>query len=676
MPAVRWHVSFVESLRAKILGSLRFRVILGVCLILVTVIGVFTYWDMVTRTRFHLRREESKAFEFSNMVMRSIEYPMLDGEMEDVQEILERVNALEYLDLVHLCDPTGLIRYSGKRKAIGRPTYSEITKEAVRAQLLAKGLELRFGEQIFRYAMPIYNKRVCHKCHGSEKKTLGFLTVGIAWKPIENRVTSIRNREILLGIVSIVVVGFFLIRLISKSVTRPIVQLTRLTGEISRGNLDVSFDFGKKVKCWEVMKCHKIDCPAHGDADALCWYIEKTLCTGSATGEFPEKLEACYNCKVYKIHGADEIVQLADGFSQMTNNLKASREELRRMYDFRRNLIEGSIDGIVASDKKGNIVIFNEGAEKIFQCAGEEVIGKMDVADLYPPGQATKIREDLYSDEYGGPGKLANYEATILNKSGREVPVWISASIIYEYGKVLGNVVFFRDLTKRKALEKRVLQSERLATIGQGVAYISHEVKNPLTVIGGFAKQVLRKTDQDGKNKKKLEIIINETRRLEEFVSGVSGFTKLSKPKKRIASINKVIEEVCALLNYEFEAHHITVTKSFDLLILKASFDPKQIKQVLINIVRNAVEAMAQGGALSIETYGKGDTIEIRISDTGKGISPESLKDIFDPFVTTKPKGTGIGLAISREIIDSHEGNIEIRSTVGEGTICTITLPA
>ncbi len=672
---MRWHVSFVETLRAKILGSLKVRVILGVCLILVTVMGVFTYWDMVTRTRFHLSREESKAFEFSNMVMRSIEYPMLDGEMEDVQEILERVNALEYLDLVHLCDPTGLIRYSGKRKEIGRLTYSEITEEAVRSQSLAKGLELRFGEKIFRYAMPIYNKRVCHKCHGSEKKTLGFLTVGIAWKPIENRVASIRNREILLGIVSIVVVGFFLIRLVSKSITRPIVQLTRLTGEISRGNLDVSFDFGKKVRCWEVMTCDKAECPAHGDADVLCWYIEGTLCTGSATGEFPEKLEACYNCKVYKIHGADEIVQLADGFSQMTKNLKASREELRRMYDFRRNLIERSIDGIVASDKKGNIVIFNEGAEKIFQYASEEVIGKMDVAALYPPGHAAKIREDLYSDEYGGPGKLANYEATILNKSGREVPVWISASIIYEYGKVLGNVVFFRDLTERKALEKRVLQSARLATIGQGVAYISHEVKNPLTVIGGFAKQVLRKIDQDGKNKKKLEIIINETRRLEEFVSGVSGFTKLSKPEKRITSINKVIEEVCTLLDYELEKHHVTVTKFIDSGIPEASFDPKQIKQVLINIVRNAVEAMVDGGELSIEAFRKGDTIQVRISDTGKGIFPESLKEIFDPFVTTKPKGTGIGLAISREIIDSHNGNIEIQSTVGEGTICTITLP-
>lgn len=668
-------MSFVSNLRAKIFGSLRIKVILGVSLILVTVMGLFAYWDTISRTKFHLEREESKAFEFSNMVMSSIEYPMLDGEMEDVQRILERVYALQYLDVVHLCDPTGLIRYSGEPKAIGRPTYSAITKEAVRTKSLVNGLESRFGKRIFRYAMPIHNEDVCHKCHGGEKEILGVLTVGINWKPIEERVASIRNREILLGIVSMAVVGFFLIRLISRSITRPIMQLTRLTGKISRGNLDVSLDFGKKVNCWEIMRCDKTNCPAHGETDALCWYVADTLCAGSATGEFPEKLDWCLNCKVYRIRGGDEIVQLADGFSHMANSLKGSREELRRTYDFQRNLIEGSIDGIVAFDRKGNIVIFNEGAQRIFQYSSQEVIGKMDVADLYPPGQAKKIRADQYSNEYGGPGKLANYEATILNKAGDEVPVWISASIIYDNRKVLGNVVFFRDLTERRTLEKKVLQSERLATIGQGVAYISHEIKNPLTAIGGFAHQVLRKIDQDGKNKEKLEIIIKETKRLEEFLSEVVGFTKLSRPKKSLASINKVIEEVCALFDHELESHHIKIIQSIDHTISGLSFDPKQIKQVLINIVRNASEAMESGGKLSIETCMKGEMVEIRISDTGKGIPAEKLKDIFDPFFTTKVRGTGLGLAISREIIDTHAGTIDILSTVGQGTVCIITLP-
>ena len=668
-------MSFLGRLKAKIVGSLRAKVILGVCLILLMVMGVFTYWDMVTRTTFHLGREKSKAFEFSNMVVKSIEYPMLDGEMEDVQAILEGLNALEDLEIVDLHDLRGTIRYSGDPDSIGKVTQSEITRKALRAQTLVEGLEVYKGERILHYAMPIPNERACYKCHGREEDILGVLTVGIRWTPVENRVASLRNRQILLGVVSMVVVGFFLIRWVSKSVTRPILQLRRLTDEISRGNLDVRFDFGEKVKCWEVLKCEKTDCPAHGIADAQCWYVEGTFCTGAPMGRFPEKLEECCKCTVYRMHSGDEIIQLADGFSHMTSDLKASRDQLRRIYDFQRNLIEGSIDGIIATDEKGNIVIFNEGAEKVFGYASEEVIGKMDVADLYPPGRAKKVREDLYGDGYGGSGKLANYETTILDKAGNEVSVWLSASFICQDGKILGTVVFFRDLTERKRLEKKVLESQRLATIGQGVTYISHEIKNPLMVIGGFARHVLRRIGQDGKSKEKLEIIINEIKKLEEFLSDVTDLTKLSKPKKSIASINSVIEEVSTLLEQEFEAHHVIFDQSIDPNIPETLFDPRQIEQVFINIVKNALEAMSEGGKLSVETHLKGDYIEIRISDTGKGVAPEDLKDIFDPFITTKPKGTGLGLPICRKIVEDHEGEIRIQSKLGEGTVSIIILP-
>ena len=672
--APMFQMSFLGSLKAKILRSLTARVILGVCLILLMVMGVFTYWDMVTRTTFHLGREKSKAFEFSNMVLKSIEYPMLDGEMEDVQAILEGLNALEDLEIVDLHDLRGTIRYSGDPDSIGEVTQSEITRKALRTQTLVEGLETYKGEKVLHYAMPVPNERVCYKCHGREEEILGVLTVGISWTRVESRVASLRNRQILLGIVSITILGFFLIRWLSKSVTQPIVQLTRLTDEISRGNLDASLDFDEEVKCWAIMKCEKTNCPAYGKANTLCWYVESTLCTGAPMGDFPEKLDECRKCTVYKMHVGDEIVRLADGFSHMTRDLKASRDEVRRTYDFQRNLIGGSIDGIVATDNRGNIVIFNVGAEKVFGYASEEVIGKMDVADLYPHGQAKKVRDDLYADGYGGSGKLANYETTILDKAGNEVPVWLSASIIYEDGKVLGTVVFFRDLTERRRLEKRVLESERLATIGHGMAYISHEIKNPLVIIGGFARHILRRTGQDGKSKEKLEIIINEIKKLEEFLLDVTDLTKLSKPKKSLSSINSVIEQVSTLLEQEFEAHHVVYDQSINHRIPKTLFDPKQIEQVFINVVKNALEAMTEGGKLCIETHLKDDCIEIRISDTGKGIAPEDLEDIFDPFITTKPKGTGLGLAISRKIIQDHEGDMCIESKLGEGTTCTITL--
>jgi PAS domain S-box-containing protein len=375
------------------------------------------------------------------------------------------------------------------------------------------------------------------------------------------------------------------------------------------------------------------------------------------------------------MHGSDEVVQLADAFSHMTGNLKAYSEKLRRTYDFQKNLIKGSIDGIIATDNTGNIVIFNEGAENIFGYASEEIIRKMDVGNLYPAGRAKKIEEALYGQGHGGPGKLADYETTILKKDGKEIPVWLSASIIYEDAETVGAVGFFRDLSERKKLEKKVLESERLATIGQGVSYISHEIKNPLMLIGGFAQQVLRKISQNGKNKEKLEIIIKEVARLEEFLSEVTDITKPSQPKKIMTNINSVVEEVSAFLHEELRVRHVVFQTSLDPQIPEISVDPKQMRQVLINVMKNAMEAMPEGGRLSITTQLQEDRVKVRIIDTGQGIMPEELKSIFDPFVTTKAKGTGLGLAISRKIVEDHEGLISLESASGDGTVCSITLP-
>ncbi|MDY6838120.1 MAG: ATP-binding protein [Thermodesulfobacteriota bacterium] len=668
-------MSFWISLRADISRNLRAKVILGVIIILITVMGVFTYWDMIGRVGFHLSREETKALEFSKMVRKSIEYPMLDGEMEDVQATLESLASMTDLAFVNLHDPMQVIRYSGHPDNIGMISGSEVPREALDTQTTVKELQEHEGKRVLHYAVPVLNERPCFKCHGREKEVLGVVTVGIPWGPVETRVAVLRNRQILLGIVSISIVGFFLIKWVSRSVTRPVVQLTGLANQVSRGNLEATVDDGKAVKCWEILNCEKTGCPAYGKVEACCWYIDGTLFAGGARGTFPEKIEQCRRCKVYKMHSGDEVVQLSDALCHMTGNLRAYSEELRRAHDFQQNLIRGSIDGIIATDNKGNIVIFNEGAERIFGYASEEVIRKRGVADLYPAGRAKNVEEALYGHGHGGPGKLMDYETAILNKGGKEIPVWLSASVIYENEQAVGAVGFFRDLSERKRLEKKVLESERLATIGQGVSYISHEIKNPLMVIGGFAQQVLRKLDQKEKNKEKLNIIIKEVARLEEFLSEVTDITKPSKPKKMMTGINGLVEEVSTFLQEELKTRHVIFQKSLDPEIPEIFADPKQMKQVLLNIMKNAVEAMPEGGRLSVRTQLQGGNAELRITDTGKGVTPEDLKTIFDPFVTTKPKGTGLGLAISRKIVEDHEGRISIETKPGDGTACSIILP-
>lgn len=665
----------ITRLKFEITKSLHLKVIVGVCVILIAVLGVFTYWDMVGRVQFHLAREEGKAFEFSNMVMKSIEYPMRDGEMTYVQAVLETLSSVEDFEFVNLHDLDHIIRYSGNPDNIGLVSRSDVSRRALQSQTAVKALEEYQGGRILHYAIAVPNKRACFKCHGRTEDVLGVLTVGLPWHPVEERVSSLRNRQIFVGIVSVFVVGFFLVRFVSRSVTRPVLELTRLANRVSRGDLDAGVNFGEPVRCWELLQCDKTNCPAYGKMETRCWYIDGTLCKGGSTGRFPEKIEECHRCKVYKRHGADEVVQLADALSQMTANLKANAEELKKSYDFQKNLIEGSIDGIVATDKGGNIVLFNKGAEAVFGYDYEEVVGKMTMSDLYPPGQAKKVQTALYEDIYGGRGKLADYETTILNKQGEEIPVWVSAGIISANGEPIGTVSFLRDLTERKKLERKVLESERLATMGRGIAYISHEIKNPLTVIGGFAHQILKKGDQESKTREKLEIIVKEVKRLEEFLSEVTDITKPCSPQKTMTRVNSVVEEVYSLFRQELEVRRIVFRKSLDERIPEVLLDPKQLKQALINVMKNAIEAMPEGGGLSVSTRMQKNSITISVADTGTGISQQDLKAVFEPFVTTKKEGTGLGLAICRKIIEDHDGQIRIESKAGEGTVCNIVLP-
>jgi signal transduction histidine kinase len=319
--------------------SITEKVIIGMSLILIIVIGILTYYDMVTRIKFHLEKQEDRAYEISDTVMRSIEYPMLDGDMQAVQAILESLYKLEDVKVVNLCDLTGIIKYSGLPANVKGLDNSLATEKALDTGSLARDLEVKEKEKILLHAMPIPNEKTCYKCHGSEDEILGILTVGISWGPVEKRIAEVRNREIVWGLASVVIVGVFLFIFLSKFVTKPLSRLTLLSDEISRGKTDL--DFGREVKCWEIEECTKTDCPAYGNTTTMCWYMDGTLCFGQPSGSFPEKLDECRQCKVYKSHVGDETVQLADSFKHMVSKLNFSEKEIKKL-EKRTQLIQAS----------------------------------------------------------------------------------------------------------------------------------------------------------------------------------------------------------------------------------------------------------------------------------------------------------------------------------------------
>ncbi len=230
-----------------------------------------------------------------------------------------------------------------------------------------------------------------------------------------------------------------------------------------------------------------------------------------------------------------------------------------------------------------------------------------------------------------------------------------------------------------RTAQTKLVQTEKLSSLGQLAAGVAHELNNPLTGIMTFA-HLLRKSVADEAARADLDIIIRETTRCREIIKGILDFSRETSPQQKLCSVNAIIARTLAILEPQWLFHNIRIEKQLDERMPDIWIDDNQIQQVLINISLNAAEAMNGEGTLTVASaIGRGgEYIEVRIADTGSGIPPEHLTKIFDPFFTTKDpqKGTGLGLAISYGIIRKHQGDITVESALGKGTTFIITLPA
>jgi len=234
------------------------------------------------------------------------------------------------------------------------------------------------------------------------------------------------------------------------------------------------------------------------------------------------------------------------------------------------------------------------------------------------------------------------------------------------------------DLKTRELRESqdRLLRSERFAAVGEAAAYVSHEIKNPLMVIGGFIRQLQRRFfGEDQAAQEKFTIVIDEVKRLESYLGDLRDFTRPAAPVMQKVDINQVIREEQALMQEAAKEKGITIVDSLQSDLPPVEADRNQMKQVLVNLIKNAMEALEDEGSIILATGVTEGQIWFSVHDTGKGIDPESLAKIFDPFFTTKDKGTGLGLAVINKIVIDHQGTIEVESTPGEGSTFTVKLP-
>jgi PAS domain S-box-containing protein len=381
-----------------------------------------------------------------------------------------------------------------------------------------------------------------------------------------------------------------------------------------------------------------------------------------------------YEATLYRLEGPGDNPWTMWSLRDVTLRFRLE-SQVRQLDELERNLVKASMDGIIVNDMLGNILIFNDGAARILGYTPEEVIGKIKVFKLYPGKIAYEIKRLIYDPTYGGAGILENYETMILHKEGFLVPIWLSARLLYENSQEIGIVGYFRDLRERQRLEMELLRNERMATLGQMVARISHEIKNPLATIGGFAEQLGRLAGLPGDARHKLTLIHREAKRLENFLTDMSTFTRGVLPQKTVGDLLASIQEVAELMDGSFKERSVVFRFQPQLGIPTFAFDPGQIRQVLINLFKNALEAMPGGGELSVIVESEAGHLVLRISDTGHGITSEQMRHLFTPFFTTKEGGTGLGLSIVQGLLSQHQGEISIESEVNRGTTYIIRLP-
>lgn len=378
-----------------------------------------------------------------------------------------------------------------------------------------------------------------------------------------------------------------------------------------------------------------------------------------------------------------ERLSLKKKLKQYTRNLETlvreANIELERAYQFRENIIESSPDAIVSVRKGGDIILFNSAAEKLLGYKREEVVNKMSIVHVYPSGDAKKVMKDLRSDDFGGRGTLQKREMKVVHKEGYEIPVYISAAILYEDGRETGSVGIFTDLREREKLEKQLIRSEKLSSLGKLSAGIAHEINQPLTGVLTFAHLLLKKFKDDEKTRKDLQIIVRETTRIRGIVQGILDFARETPMQKKPRIVNEILDQTLEIVVHQQRFFGIELVKEYDPDLPQAVVDSNLMEQVFMNVILNALDAMHGSGTFTVRTRHAGGFVEIDFSDTGAGMPEEILDKIFDPFFTTKDStegmGMGLGLAVSYGIVKNHNGDINVTSKEGEGTTFTIRLP-
>lgn len=364
------------------------------------------------------------------------------------------------------------------------------------------------------------------------------------------------------------------------------------------------------------------------------------------------------------------LPELPGELGQISRSVNALAQTLRETKTLNDLIIENAADGVIAIDRQGDVTTMNPAAEQITGYTLHELVGQ-SYATLFANTQ-------FYSPVLDTLEHGTEHVAQEISFPGRERTIEISVTtsrIHNAHGELIGALVIFSDLTARKETQRRLAQTERLATLGELMAGVAHEVRNPLTAIRGYV-QIIRQQTSLPEHQEYLSVVLNEIDSINKVIQQLLDFSRPRQSQWQQIRLNALIEETLILVQTAGLQARIAFTTEFDPGLAPIVADRELLKQVILNILINAVQAIAARGEIRIRTWQYSASQQaVMIEDNGNGIDLAIQKKIFDPFFTTKASGTGLGLALSQRIINAHQGDIHVTSQPGCGAIFTLILP-
>lgn len=620
-----WRLPVVRSLRARLLW--------GTALVLTVVMA--TVMAVVERRQSDaIVAEVERRGEVLARNLAAISYgPLLLYNFTALEQNVARVAAEADVVYAMVLDADGKVAAHSRRpervgSILAGPVHEQAAATA--APLTQETVLPSTGEAIYDFSVPVF----------ADQQKWGTVRVGLSKRRMEEEIRRTRLELAALALVTLLL-GGGAAALVARRIADPVRELEARAAAIARGELNQRIE--------------------------------------PSTADEIGRLAVAFN------HMAAQLFQQRAALEEVHAELTRRFEELADVKGYTDSILASVTSGIVTVDLDGRVVTLNPAAELLTGFFSGEAVGRY-CTEVFA---GTPELGEILMETLASRAPIANVQLALRRRTGATLPVELStAPLGGADGKELGVVAVFRDLTTVRQLESQLRRSDRLAALGTMAAGLAHEIKNPLTSLLTFTRHLGRRFDDERFREKFTSVVPQELERINEIVERLLQLARPARLTFTLVRVPALVERVADLHASDLETRHVTVRREFARDVPPIQADEKALYRALVNVVRNALDAMPAGGRLTLRVFSREGAegwrgrrrpahhrVIVEVEDTGGGIAPADAERVFNPFFTTKETGTGLGLALTHKIIEDHGGSIDFRSAPGAGTVFRIVLP-